>query len=39
MLRELKPLRFPPGINVHVRLQSIGLVESSDAHEPEIGLP
>src|SRR6266536_3036801 len=37
-LRQLEPLRFPPGVDVHVRLQGAGLVERSDAHEPEIGL-
>ena len=37
LLRQLEPLRFRPGINVHVRLQSTGLVERSDAHEPDIG--
>src|SRR5947207_10911042 len=37
-LRELEPLRFPPGVDVHVRLQGAGLVERSDAYEPDIGL-
>jgi hypothetical protein len=36
-LRQLEPLRFPPGVDVHVRLQRAGLVERSDAYEPEIG--
>src|SRR5262249_22737059 len=36
-LRELKPLRFPSGVDVHVRLQSAGFVERSNAHESEIG--
>ena len=37
-LRQLEPLRFPASVDVHVRLQGAGLVERSDAHEPEIGL-
>jgi hypothetical protein len=37
LLRQLEPLRFRPGINVHVRLQSTGVIERSDAYEPEIG--
>src|SRR5205823_9216137 len=37
-LRQLEPLRFPPGVDVHVRLQGAGLVERADAHEPDIGL-
>ena len=36
-LRQLEPFRFPSGVDVHVRLQGAGLVERSDAHEPEIG--
>src|SRR4030095_6280491 len=36
-LRQLEPLRFPPGVDVHVRLQGVGLVERSDADEPDIG--
>ena len=36
-LRQLEPLRFPSGVDVHVRLEGAGLVERSDAHEPEIG--
>src|SRR5262249_23197673 len=36
-LRQLKPLRFPPGVDVHVRLQNAGLVQGADAHEAEIG--
>src|SRR5947207_8409000 len=36
-LRQLEPLRFPPGVDVHVRLQRAGLVEGPDAHEPDIG--
>ena len=35
-LRQLEPLRFPPGVDVYVRLQSAGLVERADAYEPEI---
>src|SRR5438046_3480955 len=37
-LRQLDALRFAPGVDVHVGLQGAGLVERSDAHEPEIGL-
>ena len=37
LLRQLEPLRFRPGKNVHVRRESAGLVERSDAYEPEIG--
>src|SRR4030095_2075842 len=37
-LPQLEPLRFPPGVDVHVRLQVAGLVERSDAYEPDIGL-
>ncbi len=37
-LRQLEPLRFPAGVDVHVRLQGAGLVKRSDAHEPDIGL-
>jgi hypothetical protein len=36
-LRQAEPLRFPPGVDVHVRLQGAGLVERADAHESEIG--
>jgi len=39
LLRQLEPLRFRPGINVHVRLQRTGVIERSDAYEPEIGPP
>ena len=35
--RQLEPPRFPAGVDVHVRLQGAGLVERSDAHEPDIG--
>jgi hypothetical protein len=38
-LRQPEPLRFPPGVDVHVRLQRVGLIERSDAHEPETGPP
>src|SRR4030095_7166752 len=37
-LRQLEPLRFPPGVDVHVRLEGSRLVDRSDAHEPEIRL-
>ena len=37
LLRQLEPIRFPPSVDVHVRLQGTGLIERSDAHEPEIG--
>ena len=36
-LWQLEPLRFRSGVDVHVGLQGAGLVERSDAHEPEIG--
>src|SRR4029077_10380646 len=36
-LRQLEPLHFPSGVDVHVRLQRARLVERSDAHEPDIG--
>jgi hypothetical protein len=36
-LWQLEPLRFPSGVDVHVGLQGAGLVERSDAHEPDIG--
>ena len=35
-LRQLEPFRFPPGVDVHVRLQGARLVERADAHEPDI---
>src|SRR5581483_1409334 len=35
--RQPEPLRFPAGVDVHVRLQGAGLVERSDAYEPDIG--
>jgi len=38
-LRQIEPLRFPPGINVNVRFEGARFVERSDAHEPEIGSP
>ena len=37
LLRQLEPLRFRSGVDVHVRREGTGLVERSDAHEPEIG--
>ncbi len=36
-LRQLEPLRFRARVDVHVRLHGAGLVERSDAYEPEIG--
>jgi hypothetical protein len=36
-LRQLEPLRFPPGVDVHVRLQRARLVERADAHEADVG--
>jgi hypothetical protein len=35
--RKLEPLRFPPSVDVHVRLQGARLVERSDPDEPNIG--
>src|SRR5881409_1124050 len=35
--RQLEPLHFPAGEDVHVRLQGARLVECADAHESEIG--
>src|SRR4029077_11191261 len=36
--RRLEPLRFPAGVDVHVRLQGARLVECAGAHKSEIGL-
>ena len=38
-LRQIEPLRLPPGVNVNIRLEGARFVERSDAHEPEIGSP
>src|SRR5690349_11188492 len=35
--RQLEPLHFPPGVDVHVRLHRAGLVERPDAYEAKIG--
>src|SRR4029453_12566068 len=36
-LRQLEPLRFPPGVDVHVRLRRARLVERAGAHEAQVG--
>ena len=35
-LWQLEPLRFRARVDVHVRLQRAGLVERSNAHEPNV---
>jgi len=36
--RQLEPLHFPAGEDVHVRLQGTRLIEGADAHKSKIGL-